>query len=89
MDDLKWVRGKLEEISIHLGEINTALALNTQILEEHQRRSLANEKAVAHLEQSLKPIALHVALVGALGKLLGIVGTAVGVVLGIMKLLGH
>ncbi len=88
MDDKEWVRGKLEDITTHLGEINTTLALNTAALEEHQRRSIANEKNLDLLRKEFKPIALHVAVVGALGKLIGIMGTGVGLIIGILKLLG-
>lgn len=58
------------------------------VLEEHQRRSLANETAVDLLRKELKPIALHVAVVGAFGKIVGVIGTVVAIAVGLSKLVG-
>ncbi len=88
MDEV-WLKEKVETIEVHLSEIKVTLALNTQSLVEHERRSLANEKAVELLKSEIRPISTHVAVVGAMIKTIGILGTIVGLVLGIMKLVGH
>jgi hypothetical protein len=63
---------KIDVIADQLASIDKTLVANTVILEEHQRRSLANEKAVeileSHLQQQIDPIAKHVHVVNLLGK---------------------
>lgn len=59
---------KLDTVSDQLTSIDKTLLTNTIILEEHQRRSLANEKAVELLESQLQPITKHVYLVNILSK---------------------
>jgi len=63
--------------------IESTLTKQQTILEEHQRRSLANEDAVALMRADLEPIKTHVAVVGAIAKagtvLIGLAGTVVGV----------
>lgn len=84
-----WIKEKLEQMESHVGDIKVTLALNTSTLQEHQRRSLANEMAVEQIRQELKPIAIHVAVVGAMAKVVGLVGTIVAIAVGLMKLMGH
>lgn len=59
---------KLDSVSQQLANIDKTLVANTIILEEHQRRSLANEKAVELLESQVLPISKHVYVVGILSK---------------------
>lgn len=59
---------KLDSVSDQLASIDKTLVANTVILEEHQRRSLANEKAVELLEAQVLPISKHVYLVNILAK---------------------
>lgn len=54
---------KLDTVSDQLTSIDKTLVANTIILEEHQRRSLANEKAVELLEAQILPISKHVYVV--------------------------
>jgi hypothetical protein len=74
---------KLDIISDKIAAIDKTLVANTVILEEHQRRSLANEKAVEILEYNLHehitPIAKHVHVVNLLGKVgLTIISSSLG-----------
>lgn len=57
---------KLDSVGDQLASIDKTLVANTVILEEHQRRSLANEKAVELLESQILPIAKHVYAVNLL-----------------------
>jgi hypothetical protein len=59
---------KLDTMSEQLASIDKTLVANTIILEEHQRRSLANEKAVELLESQVLPISKHVYVVSILAK---------------------
>ena len=69
---LEKLEEKIDSIADQIASIDKTLVANTIILEEHQRRSLANEKAVelleAHLQSQLTPIAKHVHVVNLLGK---------------------
>lgn len=60
---------KFDAISEQLYQMNTTLTKNTVVLEEHQRRSLANEQAVKLLETALVPIEKHIYLVSIVGKI--------------------
>lgn len=51
---------KQEKIEDQLSNINTILVKNTATLEEHQRRSIANEKAVELLAAEFTPVKKHV-----------------------------
>lgn len=59
---------KLDNVTEQLVSIDKTLVANTVILEEHQRRSLANEKAVQLLEAQILPISKHVHVVNILSK---------------------
>lgn len=81
MDDKQWVREKLEELSTNVGEIKVTLALNTQSLTEHMRRTELLEKRVAPLETvAAKWAGVFIAW--------GILVTGIGVVATILKLMG-
>lgn len=64
---------KLDDIAVNISEINVTLAKQSVILEEHQRRSLANEEAVEVLKKQ------HNMIAGAL-KLLSIIAALAAVV---------
>lgn len=79
MDDK--IDNKLEKIDGRLDELTVTSSQHEQTLVEHVRRTEI-------LEMELKPIKDHVALVGAVGKILGALGALVGLALGIKTLLG-
>lgn len=64
------IQQKLEVIDSRVDKIHTTLSVQHEVLAEHQRRSLANEKAVEIIKEELKPIVTHVHLMNLLGKLL-------------------
>lgn len=67
------IESKLDGIVDKIGSIDVTLAAQKVILEEHQRRSLANEKIAEALAAKVEPIAQHVAVVEFIGKVAGIV----------------
>jgi hypothetical protein len=85
----KAILAEVKETQRSVSVIQSTLAAQHVTLEEHQRRSLANEKAVEQVRAEIKPISVHVAVVGAIGKVLATVGTLVGIAAGLARLLGH
>ena len=75
-----------EDIKSDVSEIKVNLAEQNAILEEHQRRSIANEEAVAILREHMKPIEDHVLKVNFFFKLRVAAGGVVGVVAAIVKI---
>lgn len=55
------------------------------VLEEHQRRSLANEKAVEILSESVKPVEEHVLLVNFVVKIVSVVGAVLVVIATVLQ----
>jgi hypothetical protein len=81
-----------EETRTDVSEIKVTLAEQKVILEEHQRRSLANEEAVNILRDQMKPIENHVLMVNFAFKVILSVGGVIGVVASLLKILeffGH
>jgi len=79
-EDIKYIRGKMDDLEGHVGEINKTLAVNTTLLDEHIKRT-------NQLEEKLEPVEDHVKSVHALlfaakwgvGLGGGIVGIAYGI----------
>ncbi len=69
-----------EETRESVSEIKTTLLVQQSILEEHQRRSLANEEAVELLRQHIKPIEEHVIMVNTVVKVALAIGGIIGVI---------
>ena len=72
---------QLDRIEERLDRIDVTLARNTASLEEHMRRT-------ALLEQEVKPIKAHVAMVNGVFKFLGAISLILGIIAGAAKLLG-
>jgi archaellum component FlaC len=72
-DKLNRIENKIDKIDERLCNIDVTLGKQSVVLEDHTRRSLANEKAVEYLKEELKPILKHVTIVNFLGRSLGIV----------------
>ena len=82
------VFNKQDEIFKELTEVRVILAKQEESLHYHIYRTDQNELSINELKKSLDPIAKHLAFVQGFIKLMGILATGVGMVLGIMKLLG-
>lgn len=72
MSDVEY---RLEKVETKLDLVIENQAKQGVILEEHQRRSLANEEAVKVLKDELKPIYVHVIKVQTVIKIIGFVLT--------------
>lgn len=74
-----------EEMKTDVNDIKVTLAEQHATLEDHTRRSLANEEAVELLRQQIKPIENHVLMVNFAVKILLTIGGAVGFVASLLK----
>lgn len=79
--DQKRLEDKLDKISDKIGNIDVTLARQEVSLSEHIRRTNL-------LEEKLKPIEKHVAVINGGLKFVGIFGVFVGILEGIIKILG-
>lgn len=69
---------KIDNMQEKLSSIDITLASQHEILKDHTRRSLANEKAVTLLADRLQPIITHVAIMQLCGKILmAVVGSEI------------
>jgi hypothetical protein len=74
-----------KEIREKLHSIDITLTKQHMTLEDHTRRSLANEKAVDLLAAELKPIRAHVNRMEGGLKLLGVISIISGIVFTIIR----
>lgn len=75
-----------EEMKNDVTDIKITLAEQHATLEDHTRRSLSNEEAVALLREQIKPIENHVFMVNAVVKILLGLGGAIGFIASILKI---
>lgn len=87
-DDMKWLREQITALRADVSQNTATLARNTVSLEHHIRRTDLLETSVDKLRTEFKPVALHVAIVGAVGKGIGIIGTIVGIGAGLARIFG-
>lgn len=62
-DVLKRIEDKIDRLDSRVDNVDVTLAKQHMSLEEHMKRSLANEQAVEVLSSSLKPVFDHVTIV--------------------------
>ena len=86
-DELLRIEAKIDKIDEKISNIDITLAKQQVILEEHQRRSLANEKIAATLSAELKPVFNHVAMVQGSMKLIALLAALSAILGGIRMLL--
>lgn len=77
-----------KERAEQLADIRETLARQAAVLEDHTRRSLANEANLELLRAEFAPVKSHVAVVGAIAKGSGAAVGLVGTILGILRTLG-
>lgn len=80
MDDLKRFERKLDNISENISEINITLAAQHVSLAEHIRRTQL-------LEEAVKPLEKHVAMVNGVMKFIGIIAILIGIVEAFMSVI--
>ena len=78
---------KLDKLDGHLNSIDKTLVRHDENLKNHLYRTELLEKQTELLAAEMKPIARHVDQVSAVLKFLGILATALSLVMGILKLL--
>lgn len=71
MEKTPEVHEKLDKIQSDISEIKVTLAVNTEQLKEHMRRSDLLEARVEQVNDELKPVQEHVAMLKGMAKLLG------------------
>lgn len=81
-DRIVRIEDKIDSIRDDIGKINTVLAAQHESLKEHIRRT-------SILENELAPIKTHVALSGALAKIIAALGSLILVSEAIVSLLNH
>lgn len=79
----------LENLDRRLAEIERLQARHNVLLEHHERRSIANEEAVSLMRDEIKPVSLHIAVVGAAVKVVAFGGVLVSIAVGVLKLMGR
>lgn len=77
---------KLDKMDERLDNIQTLQAVHTEQLKEHMRRSDLLEKRIEQVDQELKPVEKHVAMVNGALKLVGIIGTLAAIALALKEL---
>jgi hypothetical protein len=94
MDEKTWealysrlgrIEDHADETSKSLNEIKVILTQQHTVLDEHIRRTEAAEDGIKLLQAEMKPLETHVAVVGAFGKVIAVVGTIVGIVTGLLS----
>lgn len=96
MSDFSWLKdsvtkieNKLDKLDERMDSQNATLVEQKVILDEHQRRSLANEENLDILRKEFKPVQTHVEQVNFLFKAIGFISLLIGIVQGVLKLLDH
>ncbi len=72
MDDLKRFEFKLDKIDQRINNIDVTLSSQAEVLKEHVRRTNL-------LEEQIRPIQKHVAMVDGITKFIGILGILAGI----------
>lgn len=83
---VKEIFHKMDSLDQNVDKINVTLAVQSEQLGQHMKRSDSIEKHVELLEKELKPIQQHVNRVNALILLLGGLIACIGAVEGILKI---
>jgi hypothetical protein len=86
-DKLDRIEDKLDRLSDKVSDIAGTVTDNTTILKEHQRRSVANEKAIDLMQKELDPIKKHVAVWGVAGKIAVAIAGVAGFIAAIVQIL--
>lgn len=77
------VESKIDKVVDTLGKINSTLAAQHESLKEHMRRTGVAEDNIALIRSDLKPIQVHVNMVSGVLKAIGVIGTIVGIWIGV------
>lgn len=81
-DKLNRIENKLDEVVSRIGSIDVTLGMQEVSLADHIRRTEL-------LENDLKPIKIHVAMISGALKLLGLSSVIVSIIYGITRIIAH
>lgn len=89
-DSLDKIESKIDKLDTRIDNVDLTLAKQSIILEDHTRRSLANEEALELLKKKLEteliPIKNHVLQVNLVFKIIGVLTSCVGVFSGVLRI---
>lgn len=100
MSDQNWLKehlnkieNKIDKLDGRIDNVDVTLAKQSIILEDHTRRSLANETQVELLkkkfEQELSPLKEHLIQTHTVFKVIGFLATLAGIGKGILEILNY
>lgn len=76
-----------EEAKNDINDIKVTLAEQKIILDEHQRRSIANEASVELLKEQIAPLEKHVLVYSLIGKFILGISIVVGIATGLIQII--
>lgn len=71
---LNRIEDKIDKITDRLNDIDKTLVRNTADLENHMKRTEQNETMIKGLQEDLKPVKSHVALMNNIAKIIVFLG---------------
>lgn len=85
------IESKIDKLDDRIDNVDVTLAKQSVTLDDHTRRSLANEEQVemlkTKLEAEIKPLQNHVAMMTGAFKFIGVVSSCVSLIYGLIKLI--
>lgn len=92
-DKLDGIETKIDKLDVRVDNVDITLAKQAVVLDEHTRRSLANEEQVSLLREQLqieiKPFKTHVDQVHAILKLIGLAASIAAIISAVFKILEY
>ena len=92
-EQLEKIENKIDKLDTRIDNVDVTLAKQSVILDEHTRRSLANEEQVALLKKKfddeLGPVKAHVQMVHGAFKLIGLIATIAGIAEAVVQIISH
>jgi hypothetical protein len=76
---LEHIAAEVQSIQVRLDKCNETLASNTASLVQHMEQTMILKEEVRRVEAEVRPIKMHVAFVGAAGKIITLVGALLGI----------
>jgi len=86
-DNVKELKEKVSNIETSINNIDKTLAINTESLKEHMRRSELNEEALELMRREMKPIEDHVIKVNFITKIISFLVPFAGAMYYIIRLI--
>lgn len=87
VEAIKRIDGTTKEINASVTELTATAAAQQVSLEEHMRRTEANEKHLEHIQSRVLPLEEHISMWAGAGKVLAVVGALVSIGAAIYKIL--